>query len=405
MMKKYHTIKIIMILGLLAYACTQDEFREPLSNSSHVPLNVSGVTFESMPGAVRVSYQIPEDAEISNVIARYTLSNGTTREVRGSNYVNSLLLEGFADTLTHEVELFTVSRSEVLSDVEILEVTALESPIWKVNRSVEISNQFGGYNITATNDASTYVTFFVMEKNDIGEFEVDITKSFSTSVKDIIRKVRGLDTLEQSFKYFIADRWGNSTDTTLAEFKPYFEVGIPKTGYKEVRLPGDAEQVRNGNVGLSGAWDDLYEWPYTSFTLEGYPPGPHMVTIDLGDTVRLSRWWYRPWREYIPHKVYYYLATLRDFEIYGTLQYNPSGALDSTWTLMGQFEVIKPSGLPKGTDSEEDIATAEAGINFEFDADLPKVRYIRIRSVRNWADAYAQNIQECEFFGDPRKDN
>lgn len=405
-MKVKSFFKLVLAVPLVFLACGEEEvFREPIDHGNAIPTNVSEVTYQSLAGAVKLRYQLPKDQNVSQIMASYILSTGKERTISASVYTDFMILDGFADTLSHDIEIFTVSKSGVKSNPLIHSVKANTAAIWKVKNSIEFTNQFGGFNVEGVNLDTAAITIYIMERNSFNEFEVNNFKSFATTFQNITRKIRGLDTLVYEYKYFVMDKWQNSTDTTLVSVEPLYETGFPKSGYKNYKLPGDAPQVTNGAT-IEGAWDDRHFWPYCSFTSQELGgKNPHVITIDMGLEAKLSRFWYRPYPEFWgdPNTIqYFYLTAMREFEIYGSIAPNTNGKLDSTWVLMGSFEVVKPSGSAYGNDTPEDIAYAEAGINFEFDVTLPRARYIRIRCLRNWADGTAQNIDELEFFGDPR---
>ncbi|WP_258104242.1 DUF5000 domain-containing lipoprotein [Marinoscillum sp. MHG1-6] len=406
-MKSNYLIKLLLLVGVaFLFSCEEGEFREPLEKSDAVPQNVSEITFTSLAGAVKMSFTLPDDPNVSHVSVKYETTSGIERVLTSSVYSNSIILDGFADLEEHEIEIYTVSKGNVKSEVITKSVSALEAPIWKVQRELEFPVQFGGFNIEGTNADSSIVSVLIMEKNEFDEFEVSITKSFATALKKIERKIRGLDTSVYVYKVFVMDKWKNSTDTTTIEIKPLFETRMLKENYKYYPLSGDAPQVSNNPVGPEAAFDGRNGWGFVSFTTDKQPElGPHMLTYDVGEEFRLSRWWYQPYPEFgwDPALIqYYYLATLKEFEIYGSTAPSVSGDLDDSWTLMGSFVIEKPSGAGYGKDTPEDIATAEAGLSFEFSPDLPKVRYIRIRCLENFVGGPYFNIGEMEFFGDPR---
>ena len=181
--------------------------------------------------------------------------------------------------------------------------------------------------------------------------------------------------------------------------KPLYETQLDPAKFAGFVLPGDAPQVTNG-ARLEYAWDERLGWPYTSFTNQ-VPggPGPHMITYNMGATAKLSRVWIRPYPE---GTRWYYLTTMKRFEIWGSTSPSLNGALDNSWKLLGTYTLKKPSGLPYGTDSAEDQATAAAGFDWEVDLNSPKVRYIRIRCLENFAGGTAQSINELKIYGDPR---
>jgi hypothetical protein len=409
-MKRNYYILLMLFAATMMWSCGEDvDVRTPIESGSGKPQNVSEFSYESLGGAVKLSYKLPNDPNVAQVKVNYTLGTGVRRTVAASVYVDYIILDGFIDEELHDVEVYTVSKANVNSAIEVTQVKAGKAAIWKVQESLAFSNQFGGYNIDMINEDTSVVSIFIMTPNEFNEFEVNNFMSFATSFPKYTRRIRGLDTVEYEYKYFVLDKWNNSTDTVKVKVKPLYETVMPISKYASYRLPGDAPMVTNG-AAVEFAWDNIVDnWPSALFTSQELGgKDPHMVTIDIGDTLRLSRFWYRPYPEFwwdASTIQFYYLTTMREFEFYGSISPNPNGKLDSTWTLMGEFEVVKPSGSPYGADTPEDVAVAKAGLDFEFDATFPKIRYVRIRCLRNWADGTAMNINECRFYGDPRKND
>ena len=378
-------------------ACTsQIEFREPIGNEGEKPNVVSNIRVVNQEGKAQIIYDLPNSANLMYVKAIYTINTGQEIEVKSSIYKDTIVVAGFADTEEHEVKLYSVSRNEVLSDPVSVKVKPLEAPFLKVFKSLQVTNAFGGYNLTAKNPSRDNISIIVMKKNVFDEYERDNQKSVYTRTDSIVSKIRGLDTLEQQFAIYVKDNWGNNSDTIITTVKPIFEQQIDPTKFRGFVLPGDAPQVTNG-ARLEYAWDGLLGWPNTSFTHQiNGGDQPHMITFDMGVSAKISRFWIRPFPE---GTRFYYLSTMKRFEIYGSNSPNLSGALDSSWELLGSYEVIKPSGLPYGTDNSEDQATAGAGFNWDVDLMAPKVRYIRIRCLENFAGGTAQSINEIKVYG------
>src|SRR3546814_7876957 len=78
------------------------------------------------------------------------------------------------------------------------------------------------------------------------------------------------------------------------------------------------------------------------------------------------------------------LANLKRWEIWGSTTPDPEGSYDG-WVKLLECEAVKPSGLPVGENSEEDIAHAQEGEYFTFPSDAPQVRYLRIKVLETWA--------------------
>lgn len=177
---------------------------------------------------------------------------------------------------------------------------------------------------------------------------------------------------------------------------------IPKTTWVAKTLPGD--MGINGSYPLSRFWDGNT----TNFMhSDGVTSVPCSFTWDMGIKAKLSRMKFWPrndnddrWNKGMP----------RLFEIYGSLNPNPDGSLDNTWTLLGSFECVQPSGngtkIPWEAPTAEDIALSNSGLDFEF---IPGenvdpsavVRYIRFRSLENFNPTQTPRLllAEISFWG------
>jgi hypothetical protein len=266
-----------------------------------------------------------------------------------------------------------------------------------------VENFFGGFRVTASNPTGENIGIIVLSLNKFKEYEVDNYKSLylTAGEKSIQTTVRGMDTVTQRLGFFIQDRWGNASDTLFQDITPIYEVQLDKSRFKTYVLPGDAPQVTNG-ARLEYAWDNRLGWPYTSFTDQtSGGAGPHMISFDLGLQAKLSLIWIRPYPELNPQQ-FYFLTTMKRFEIYGSNNPSANGALDASWQLLNTYTVNKPSGTGYGKDTDLDRQTASAGFNWEIPLNAPRVRYLRIRCLENFAGGTAQSINELTVYGDPR---
>jgi hypothetical protein len=69
---------------------------------------------------------------------------------------------------------------------------------------------------------------------------------------------------------------------------------------------------------------------------------------------------------------------------------------------LGTYTETKPSGLPYGEQNDEDYNKANAGFDWEADINAPKVRYLRIKCLKNWGGSTNLAIAELQVYGDPR---
>lgn len=400
MKSKLKILALIACSIILLASCKKGEelnTNEPVDNDPTAPAQVSNISVVNQNGKATITYTVPKDPRLLIIKAVYNLSSGKQYEAQTSYYNNSLEVAGFADTDEHEVKVYSVSRSGVLSEPIIVKVKPLTAPIWQAFKSLKVRDAAGGYDIMASNPSKGNINIMVIGKNIYNEYVVDYDKSIFTNLDSVYSKIRGLDTNVHRFGFFVQDRWGNKTDTIYKDIKPIFEVQLQKSRFQEYKLPGDPPMWG----AVSKAWDGRYGWEACFTQQVAGGNGPHTVTFSLGISAKLSRIWLRTYPESNPLR-YYYLQSMRRFEIYGSDNPNPNGSLDQSWVLLGSYTITKPSGLPYGTENELDRQTAEAGFDLPCDLSAPKVRYLRVRCLENWVGGTGLNIDELTVYGDTR---
>lgn len=391
----------LLLSGGLASSCADYAGPEPLEKNTQPPGMVTNVQVVNLPGKSVITYTPPSDQDLLYIKAVYKLpGTGETAEVKASYYVNNLTVEGFSREEEKEVLLYAVNRSEVVSDPVSVKIKPKDSPIWDVRKTLAVVPNFGGFNIVASNETKADVVIQLMEKNDLGEWVIS-DFSVYTSMADISKQVRGLDTISYSYALVVRDRWLNYTDTLYTSVIPLYETLLPKNKYLGLHLPGDAEW--NQKTQMTGMWDDdTFNWPKVYQTRADYTPTlPHMITIDLGTKAKISRVKIWDYPEYYTVRTYYTIGCMKRFEVWGTNSYSADGSLDS-WTLLDTFEAIKPSGLPGNEYNDEDYNYANAGVDYAISITAPTCKYIRIRCLENWGGSTYLAIAELQFYGDPR---
>lgn len=167
---------------------------------------------------------------------------------------------------------------------------------------------------------------------------------------------------------------------------PAFEKQVDKSKFKKVVLPTDITDA-HGWV-MENLWNESYE--PNGFATQ--PSMPQWYTIDLGNTQRISRFktWQAPDRLYV-------LQSIKRFELWGALSPNPDGSWDG-WTKLATCQSVKPSGLPVGQNSAEDIAYARAGEEFPISGPDTPIRYIRIKVLETWGGEPWSTMAELTFW-------
>ena len=166
-----------------------------------------------------------------------------------------------------------------------------------------------------------------------------------------------------------------------------------KSLFRSLKLPTDItdeygwklENLWDGNNGTSGG------------DPAGFHTGgsglPQWFTIDLGQQAQLDH--FRLWQR---DNALYDSANLKVFEVWGSNNPNPNGSFDSSWTKLQTFTSIKPSGLPRGQNTDADRAYARAGEKFVFPTGTPPVKYVRFKVLETWGGTNYIHLLELTFF-------
>jgi hypothetical protein len=400
-MKSNNILKFVLVLGTLCglvftNACRDKEFyRGPLTSGGEAPGPVSNTSVRNFPGGATIFYQIPSDTNFWYVEASFD-RNGKTVEVRSSSYNDSITVNGFGDSTIHEVTLYTVSRSQKKSTPVSVSVHPLTPPVYTVFDSLAVDPTFGGVLVHFKNPDSAAMAITVLTTDSLGQWIVagDI---YHTNQTGGDFSLRGFASEPRQFKIFATDRWGNVSDTLTRTLTPLFETELDKSLFKRVDLPTDYSTPNQGNQVMELAWNGggASDAGGDFTTLPGHGI-PQWFTFDLGVTAKLSRIvvYTRTNSRFL-----YNSGCVKTWELWGSNSPNPNGDWDSTWTYLMTCNSVKPSGLPVGENSAEDLAAVIAGWNFDFPTDIPPVRYIRWKTLANWGDVTHITIGEMTFYG------
>ncbi|GAA3986687.1 DUF4998 domain-containing protein [Mucilaginibacter dorajii] len=173
---------------------------------------------------------------------------------------------------------------------------------------------------------------------------------------------------------------------------PKFERQLSKANFKIVILPTD---VLEGGYG----WLENYLWD------ESYnPPGfatqskiPCWFTFDAGESASIDR--FKVWQA---NDRLYDLQSVKTFELYGSNSPAADGSWAS-WTKIGSYTSVKPSGLPVGQTTQADIDFAKAGEEFTAPDGTAKFRYYRFKLLTNWGGGNFMTMEEFSFYTRDRK--
>ena len=384
-----------LILGLFSCmiffcSCSEINDRVPVTSDSTVPGQINNVRIERLPGAVKLTYDMPDGQNLSYVKAE-CLINGVVRQVKASSYVNNLTIEGFADSSVYTVDLYSVNRSEKTSEPVKIQAQPLAPPFREVFENIRLYEVFGGAGVSFENPHEADLAITIINVDSTGFWNQGET--FYTKRQQGSYAVRGFDPVEMRFGVYIRDRWNNFTDTLIMDLTPKFEQQLDRRTFREIYLPTD--QRSSFGWEMPFLWDGSIAEP----GFHTYPDGtwPHWFTFDLGieggATLSRCRFWQRgdPW--------IYTGNNLQTVEIYGSMNPNPDGSWDDSWIYLTEGDVIKPSG--PGPTTAEDRQAALDGHEFLFPDNAPPVRYLRIKATRTWGGTCLSFV-EMAYWGSPQ---
>lgn len=189
----------------------------------------------------------------------------------------------------------------------------------------------------------------------------------------------------------------NAFDTFYTEMEsitPEVYELLDWSKFQEVRLPTDTYQEHTSlHTSMNKMWnDDISSSSNLFLTIPYLSPIPQWFTFDLGVEASISHMkiWHRA-------GYYYDLGNLKRFEVYGSNEPNPDGSWES-WNLIGTFQSVKPSGLPLGQRTQQDVDYILAGEMFTFEKNLPTYRYLRIKTLEVWGTVSYVCIQKMQIW-------
>jgi len=385
---------LISMLALGLYSCKED-FVGQYPVESIPPDSVSSVTYEGLPGAVRLTYKLPTDKDLLYVKATYTLDNGTKMEAAASAFTNQMLIDGFGrGDSVRTVTLVAVDLNQNVSKPIVVKVIPKESPIYEIFKSIVYDADFGGLYVRWKNPLKVPFVLVVTTPDKAGNPIVTLGgKEFSTGY-DSTFNVRGYDSIPRSFSLQVMDRWGNKTGISTKTITPIFEQQINKAYH--AKWNGDAlipYQEYNGSFGVQMVWNN--KWGSTSggdcFSTKSGGGVTNSITYDLNSTANnaTGKGWIVPSRVHLyARSGYGYSAIPEYLNIYGSTSPTVSMANASgpdAWILLGKFHITPPSGVTgPNASSAEKTAIENDGVDLTFTAGTPAIRYVRFEAVSMW---------------------
>jgi hypothetical protein len=404
-MKKRYIYLILLccslaVLSLLA--CKKNEgYNAPPSEDKTKPDVVTNVRVEDYNGGSYLIYDLPNSPNILYVLAKYQIRNGVPRETKSSYYSDTIKVEGFAKDQEYDVTLYTVSRSDIMSDPLVVKVHPKTPVYTEVSKSLSIEPDFGGVHIKASNPLKKEIGILVTAFNPSTQ-SMDVYEQHYTKNENVDFSVRGFNTDPRDFGVFVTDRFGNISDTLKSRLSPLFEQMLDKSRFSAFILPSDTEiypawtvnNLWNGTAGGNG-WH----------TNPGQLP-PFTATFNMEETYKLSRFilFNRPEQYAFSH------GNPKLFSLWGSNATSPrdiklpvaavEGDVVGDWTNLGNFRFPDPpSGLSPGATNAADNAFIKAGVEFNVPLAAPAVKFMRVAVNESWSGGDFAHIMELTFYG------
>jgi hypothetical protein len=388
----YSLICILLILG-----CTEEE-HSAYGSDGTPPGAVVINSVENRPGGAIIRFTPPTNQDLLYIKGAYNDENGISKQVIVSSVIDTLSILGFGKSGDYNVKVTAVDTGDNESVAVTTIISPLEAPIHAILESIQGAQDFGGINISYLNptraEVSLNMSVIDQEGNQV------FKESFYTSQANNSYSFRGYDPIPTTFIIYVEDRWGNQTVTKTLETTPLQDVFLDKGYFSIQPMPGDesfSEYGFSANQMWDGSWSSQWNCGHTSFLAL-----PHQLTVSLGQTVKLNRFklYQRGGTELYKH------GNPKRFQIYGRENldnlpiYSPSNPGDG-WRLLGEFESFKPSGLPPGSNTEEDYLFQDNGEDFIFDYDAQQynIKYIRLVNLESWNNQMVSVIGELSFWG------
>lgn len=160
-----------------------------------------------------------------------------------------------------------------------------------------------------------------------------------------------------------------------SKFSRWNPVGLPYTDY-------------GAGYKIELLWDNVYTG--YGFMFNENKPLPSSYTFDTGQlavlkTLKLNSVDLQPYKN----------GNVKKFQVWASATPNVNSDF-STWTFLGEFNSFKPSGLPLGQGTPEDLAYLKAGEVFNL-ITAPPMRYIRIVVQETWSPTSYKNAHTAEM--------
>lgn len=379
---------------LLLWSCADVETRKPFGdNDGNAPGTVTPVSYVQTPGGAVIKFIAPPDEDLMYIKVKYTLDNGKAQEARASLYSDEVAIEGFGNTEAKSLSISAVDRQDNEGAAVPYSVVPGTPACRIAYDSLSMEPTFGGAYVQTKNPYRKLLYLDVATTDSLGGWYTAHTEY--TSVSSVSFAVRGFEDKERQFRVTVRDVFGNSSDIFEESLTPMYEQKFDLTKFRSVILPTDIKMDVYGSIDILFDGDITWDVLHVAHSPD-FLQFPQWFTFDMGVKARISRYTY--WQR-LQEDFLYDHGNMKAWEIWGTpVQPAPTGGWDG-WVKLMDCESIKPSGLPVGMVSVEDVEYAKKGEEFILPPDAPAVRYIRIKLLSTFADRGLWHLHQLWFWG------
>lgn len=388
----------IMLLLLVFNACKKEEL------DTIPPGVVTVLAVEPLNGGAKISYTLPADKDILFVKAEYENSLGTAVFKVASRFANEIEVDGFNDTLVHQVRLYTLDQASNQSEALMVEVSPMESFIYQVQNSIRLQPDLGGVKIYWENSAEKTVFVYLY----YGDGGAEKQRILSSNKREESFVVRGLDSIQYTFSALVEDFNGNKTAKVfIINLKPLFEEKIDKKSWtliQSMSVNGNAWEGQTINF-----WDDVVDTKESPadnsyFIINRDNNGgilnyPLDIVVDLNKSIILNRfvvwqraYWYVSGNNGVSEDPYYYQnENMRSFDLYASND-------QQEWLLLGKFDIGDPKDADGNIPSDK-IKEAIDGHEFSLSETSAPFRYFKFSITSSYGSETNVYGSEITLFG------
>lgn len=379
---------IFLILLFLIMGC-QEDYIGQYGLDDMPPETVTGVRVENIPGGSVISYTIPKDEDFSYVKAIYKV-DGKLKEQKSSSFNSKITIEGLGKSEMQQIDLIAFDKSENASNTVKVDIHPLDAAVFGMIETVTIKDDFGGIRVDWQNPHKSEIVMTVLTTSDkYGILEWTEADRFYSGAVEGRANVRGYNDKERYFGVYFRDRWDNFSDTLYVNAHPYYEEMLDKSKFRRWNPSGIP--YNDAGFPITNLWDKTNAL-FASVTNDH--------TFDMGQIATLSRINIRNRPE---ANLLYNFAHPKKFQIWGSNHPNVNADF-GTWTLLGEFDSFKPSGLPFGKINDDDYNYGFVnGEEWNFPLQIPPVRYIRFYVIDTWGGTIYTQVVEMTLWGEVKK--